>query len=144
MEKLVYKSLKEFLKDEKTIVEYLFVAYKLYKKYGKSLEKHIDNIKFIDKKLFEILLFFKEEKYTTSDVLSILLYATKIAKHNIVEVTRHKSITKNDVDAFVKKNLWTDYTLLDNISDKIGLKVKTIDMKIYNRFLNSDVEKCIR
>jgi len=144
MENLVYKSLKEFFKDDKAIVEYLFVAYKLYKKHGKSLEKHIDNIKSIDKKLFEVLLFFKEEKYKTSDVLSILLYAVETTNYNIIEVTRHKSITEADIDAFVKKNLWTDYTLIDSISDKVGLKIKTVDMKIYNRFLNSDVEKCIR
>ncbi len=144
MEKLVYKSLKKFLKEDKLIVEYLFIAYKLYKKYGKSLYKSTNKIKTIDEKLFEILLFFKEEKYTSADILSILLYTIKTTKHNIVEVTRHKNISENDINDFIKNNLWTDYTLIDSISDKIWLKIKTADMKIYNRFLDSDVKKCIR
>gem|GEM_PF-2789471 len=105
MEELVYKSLNQFLKNDKDVVEYLFVAYKLYKKYGKSLEKSLDKVKAIDEKLFEVILFFKEEKYKTADVLSILLYAVKTANYNVIEVTRHKSVSEADVNAFVKKNL---------------------------------------
>ncbi len=135
MEK-VYEALKQLLWDEKKIVEYLFVIYKLFEKYGKSLYSFVEVIEKIDKNLAQVILFFKEENYKLKDIYNLLQFSIQKANYNIAELIIWKPLSERDIQL-------ENTEIVSEEKDEPGLMVKTADGKIYKRFLLDDVKKLL-
>ena len=134
MKYIVYKALCEHVKDEKKVVEYLYVLYVLLSKYGNSLFLYLEQVKVVNKELWDLLEFFKEEKFTKKDIYQLLLYAIKKTNYNIYVLRKSSSFPKIQLD-------WD--VIEQKIEDDTGIYIKSADNKIYKRFLHDDVKKLL-
>lgn len=134
---LVYQALLDYVQDEKLLVEYLYVIYVLFSKYGNSIYQFLDEIKKVDEKLYEIMVFFYEEKFSRKDVYDLLMYAINTTWYNIIEIKLGKWVNVEDLSL-------PEWEIIENKDeDDAGLMVKTADWKIYKRFVLDDVKKML-
>lgn len=134
----VYTWLLEYIKDEKKLVEYLYVLYVIFSKYWKWIYNYIKQISDENNNLWEILSFFKEEKYTKKDVYKLLEYWIKKSWYNITNVELWIWV---DLDS-LKLDKNTDIIVSEKNGDS-WVFIKTADNKIYKRFLLDDVKKVL-
>ena len=134
---LVYQALLDYVQDEKLLVEYLYVIYVLFSKYGNSIYQFLNEIKKVDEKLYEIMVFFYEEKFSRKDVYDLLMYAINTTWYNIIEIKLGKWVNIEDLSL-------PEWEIIENKDeDDAGLMVKTADWKIYKRFVLDDVKKML-
>jgi len=134
---LVYQALLDYVQDEKLLVEYLYVIYVLFSKYGNSIYQFLNEIKKVDEKLYEIMVFFYEEKFSRKDVYDLLMYAINTTWYNIIEIKLGKWVNVEDLSL-------PEWEIIENKDeDDAGLMVKTADWKIYKRFVLDDVKKML-
>jgi len=133
----VLSALREYVNDDKILVDYLFVLLKLFDKYAKWIYNHINEVSSIDEKLWEILKYFKEEKYNRKDIYNLLMLAIKETWYNIYEIKEGEWVDKNIVD------IQNPADVIEEIVDDIGIYAKTADSKIYKRFVLDDVKKLL-
>jgi len=133
----VLKWLQEYIKDDKMLVDYLFVILKLFDKYNKLLYNHIDDIVQIDSKLAELVKFFKEEKYKRRDIYGLLMLAIQETWYNVYELKLGEWVDENIV------NIKNPSDIIEEKVDDIGVYAKSADSKIYKRFVLDDVKKIL-
>jgi len=134
MKDIVYEWLSKYVKDDKKLVQYLYVLYLLFSKYNDSIYSYIDQIKSENEKLWDILEFFQEKKFYKKDVYELLDYAIKKTWYNIYNLS--KSLTFENI------NLNWDI-IEKQVKDDVWIYIKSIDSKIYKRFLLDDVKKIL-
>jgi len=134
---LVYQALLDYIQDEKLLVDYLYIVYVLLSKYGNSIYQFLDEIKKVDEKLYEIMVFFYEEKFSRKDVYDLLMYAINTTWYNIIEVKLWKWVDLQSLSL-------PEWEVIENKKeDDAGLMIKTADWKIYKRFVLDDVKKML-
>lgn len=131
---VLYEWLSKYIENNDKLVQYLYILYLLFSKYQNSIYSYIDQVKSVDKKLWDMLEFFRDEKYTKKDVYKILQYAIKKTWYNIYNLS--KSISFNDIPL-----RWD--VIKNQVKDDIWLYIKSADNKIYKRFLLDDVKKSL-
>ena len=134
----IYQALAEYVHDEKLLIEYLYIVYVLLSKYGKTIYDFLDEIKKIDDKLYEIMVFFEEEKFDKKDVYDLLMYWIEKTGYNIIEIDLWKWVKLEEID------LPEGEKIINQKLDDAGLMVKTADWKIYKRFVLDDVKKMLK
>lgn len=138
MEKL-YLALLEYLWDKKLLVDYIFIVYKLLNKYWESLYNYLDKISQVDEKFSEILKFFQEEKFSTADIYVFLNYLIEKTWINVLEIKASEEINLDDFNLNIE---WDK--VVEKVKDDVGVKIRTIDSKIYKRFLLNDIRKILK
>jgi len=133
----VLKWLKEYIGDDKMLVDYLYITLKLFDKYGKWLYNYINQISLVDEKLWEIIKFFKEEKYNRKDIYTLLESAIKETWYNVYEVKVGEQSETNIV------NLENPSDIIEEKVSDIWVYAKSADNKIYKRFVLDDVKKIL-
>lgn len=134
MKDIVYEWLSRYVEDDKKLVQNLYVLHLFFSKYQDIVYAYIDQVKSIDKKLWEILEFFKEKKYTKKDVYNLLEYSIKQTWYNIYNLSKSVSFD----------NISLKWDIIEKqIKDNIWVYIKSADSKIYKRFLLDDVKKSL-
>jgi len=133
----VLKGLREYIWDDKLLVDYLYAALKLFDKYWKGIYNYLDKISQVDSKLWEIFKYFREEKYWRKDIYTLLESSIKETGYNVYELKKW-----NVDDDIVKLENPADI-IEENIDEDIGVYVKSADNKIYKRFVLDDVKKIL-
>jgi len=133
---LVYNVLLSYVWNDKLLVDYLYIVYNLLDKYGKKIYDYVDVIKHVDTKLGELMVYFKEENYTKKNIYELLLYAIWKTWYNVFEL---------NIGAWLnEEELWLErWEKIVKESLQPGLMIKTIDWKIYKRFIMDDVKKLL-
>ncbi len=134
---IIYKALLDYVKDEKILVDYLYVIYTLLDKYGKTLYDFVDRIKEVDEKLAEVLIYFKEENFDKTDVYKLLMDAISKTGYNVLEVTLGENVNIEEFDL----PEWD--VNVKSKPDDVGIEIKTADGKVYKRFLLEDVKRML-
>ncbi len=132
----IYSWLVEYLKDEKKVVEYLYVLHYFFSLYWNNIYNYIDQISNIDTQLWEVLKFCKEEKYSKKNIYELLMYSIKKSWFNIFDIKLWKWL--NQIELTEK---WDK--IIENINDDAWLYIKSADNKIYKRFILDDVRKIL-
>lgn len=132
----IYNWLVEYLKDEKKVVEYLYVLHHFFSLYWKNIYNYIEQISNIDTQLWEVLKFCKEEKYSKKNIHELLMYSIKKSWFNIFDIKLWKWL--NQIELAEK---WDK--IIENINDDAWLYIKSADNKIYKRFILDDVKKVL-
>ena len=133
----VLKALKEYVKDDKLLLDYLFVSLKLFDKYGKSIYNYIYEISNTDNKLWDIILYFKEEKYRRKDIYTLLQQAIQETWYNVYELKLWEWVSKDII------NLTNPADIIEEKVSDIWIYAKSADNKIYKRFILDDVKKIL-
>ena len=134
----IYQALAEYVHDEKLLIDYLYIVYVLLSKYWKNIYDFLYEIKKIDDKLYEIMVFFKEEKFDRKDVYDLLMYGIEKTGYNVLEIELWKWVSIEEL-----RNLPEWEQIVSEKKDDAGLMVKTADGKIYKRFVLDDVKKML-
>ena len=134
----IYEALVEYVGNEKLVVDYLYVIYLLMDKYGRSLYDFIDLIKKVDKKLWEVLTYFAEEKLDKKGIYDLLMYAISKTGYNVLEIKLGKWADAESL------SLPRGEKVIEKVEDDVGIMVKTADGKIYKRFVIDDVKKLLK
>lgn len=138
MKNAVYEWLVEYIKDDKKLVEYLYVLHYFFQKYGSSVNSYLKQFEKIDESLTEILKFFIEQKYQKKDIYNLLQYAIKKTWYNVFDISHSEDF---EIWSFVSENA---QDIIENIvKNDTWVYIKTADNKIYKRFLLEDVKKLI-
>ncbi len=132
----IYSWLVEYLKDEKKVVEYLYVLHYFFSLYWNNIYNYIDQISNIDTQLWEVLKFCKEEKYSKKNIYELLMYSIKKSWFNIFDIKLWKWL--NQIELTEK---WDK--IIENINDDAWLYIKSADNKIYKGFILDDVRKIL-
>jgi len=132
----IYSWLVEYLKEEKKVVEYLYVLHHFFSLYWNNIYNYIEQISNIDQQLWEVLKFCKEEKYSKKDIYELLMYSIKKSWFNIFDIKLWKWL-----DQMQLSENWEQ--IIENISDDAWLYIKSADNKIYKRFVLDDVKKVL-
>ena len=132
----IYSWLVEYLKNEKKVVEYLYVLHHFFSLYWKNIYNYIEQISSIDAQLWEVLKFFEEEKYSKKDVYELLMYSIKQSWYNIFDIKLWKWL--NQIKLPEK---WEE--IIESIDNDAWLYIKSADNKIYKRFVLDDVKKVL-
>ena len=132
----IYSWLVEYLKDEKKVVEYLYVLHYFFSLYWNNIYNYIDQISNIDTQLWEVLKFCKEEKYSKKNIYELLMYSIKKSWFNIFDIKLWKWL--NQIELTEK---WDK--IIENINNDAWLYIKSADNKIYKRFILDDVKKVL-
>ena len=132
----IYSWLVEYLKDEKKVVEYLYVLHYFFSLYWNNIYNYIDQISNIDTQLWEVLKFCKEEKYSKKNIYELLMYSIKKSWFNIFDIKLWKWL--NQIELTEK---WDK--IIENINNDAWLYIKSADNKIYKRFILDDVRKIL-
>lgn len=132
----IYSWLVEYLKDEKKVVEYLYILHHFFSLYWNNIYNYIDQISNIDTQLWEVLKFCKEEKYSKKNIYELLMYSIKKSWFNIFDIKLWKWL--NQIELTEK---WDK--IIENINDDAWLYIKSADNKIYKRFILDDVRKIL-
>jgi len=133
----IYQALLEYLHDDKLLIDYLYVIYNLLSKYGKTVYDFIDEIRKVDDKLAEVIVFFQEENFDRKDVYDLLMYGIEKTGYNVLEIDLGKWVDVSDL------SLPEGEKIVKEKSDDAGLMLKTADGKIYKRFVLDDVKKML-
>ena len=132
----IYSWLVEYLKEEKKVVEYLYILHHFFSLYWNNIYNYIEQISSIDQQLWEVLKFCKEEKYSKKDIYELLMYSIKKSWFNIFDIKLWKWL-----DQIQLSENWEQ--IIENISDDAWLYIKSADNKIYKRFVLDDVKKVL-
>jgi len=135
--KTIYNALVEYVWDKKLIVDYLYIIYLFLDKYWKTLYDMIDFVKKIDKKFWEILVYFNEEKLDKKNVHDLLMYAISKTGYNVFEIKLGKWANEDDL------SLLEGEKIIEKVEDDAGIMIKTADGKVYKRFVLDDVKKLL-
>jgi len=133
----IYQALLEYLHDDKLLIDYLYVIYNLLSKYGKTVYDFIDEIRKVDDKLAEVIVFFQEENFDRKDVSDLLMYGIEKTGYNVLEIELGKWVDVPDL------SLPEGEKIVKEKPDDAGLMIKTADGKIYKRFVLDDVKKML-
>ncbi len=134
MNNIIYQWLSTYIKDDKKLVQYLYVLYLLFSKHQDTVYSYITQVKNVNDKIWDMLDFFEEKKFKKKDIYNLLEYSINKTWYNVFEL--HKSSSFNtDLDQ--------EETICKNIDSDVWVYVKTADNKIYKRFLLDDVQKML-
>lgn len=133
---LVYNVLLSYVWNDKLLVDYLYIVYQLLDKYGKKIYDYVDVIKQVDTKLGELMVYFKEENYTKKNIYELLLYTIWKTWYNVFELNIWGWLNEGDLKL-------GDWEKVVKKSSQPGLMIKTVDWKIYKRFIIDDVKKLL-
>jgi hypothetical protein len=136
--KFVYLALVEYLKDKKLVVIYLYVIYKLFLKYWKTLYDYIDVVSNSSQQIWEILKYFKQEKFTQKDIYNLLIHAIDTSSYNIYEIQVWRWLDLSDITLPIEWDV-----SVETATDDVGLFIKTANNKVYKRFVLDDVKKLL-
>jgi len=134
MKYAVYEWLSKYIKNNKKLVQYLYVLYALFYKYQNNIYSYVDQIRIVNWQLWDILSFFKEKKYNKKDVYTLLQDSIKKTWYNIYTINKSWKIGNIKIDWDVIEN---------NIDNDIWIYIKSADNKIYKRFLLDDIKKSL-
>jgi len=132
----IYSWLVEYLKEEKKVVEYLYILHHFFSLYWNNIYNYIEQISSIDQQLWEVLKFCKEEKYSKKDIYELLMYSIKKSWFNIFDIRLWKWL-----DQIQLSENWEQ--IIEHVSDDAWLYIKSADNKIYKRFVLDDVKKVL-
>ncbi len=132
----IYSWLIEYLKEEKKVVEYLYILHHFFSLYWNNIYNYIDQISNIDTQLWEVLKFCKEEKYSKKDLYELLMYAIQKSWFNIFDIKLWKWLNQIELTQHWDK-------IIENIDNDAWLYIKSADNKIYKRFILDDVKKVL-
>jgi len=135
----VLKWLKQYINDDKLLVDYLYVILKLFDKNGKSLYNYIEQISLVNNQIAEILKFFKEENYKRKDIYELLQQAIQETWYNVYELKVWENTPENIVSLENPGDI-----VEEKIKNDVGIYAKSADNKIYKRFLLDDVKKILK
>jgi len=134
MKDVVYEWLSKYVEDDKKLVQYLYVLYILFSKYKDNIYSYINQVKSVDEKLWDILEFFQEKKSNKKDVYKLLEYSIKQTWYNVYNLS--KSISFDNIDL--------NWDIIEKqVKDDVWIYIKSVDSKIYKRFLLDDVGKSL-
>lgn len=139
MKNLDYEWMLEYIKDDKKLVEYLYVLHYFFQKYWNSVNSYHNAFTKINADLWELLLFCIEEKYQKKDISNLLQYAIRKTWHNVFQVYSSDWV---DISQFSEINS-KEEILREELTGDAGVYIKSADNKIYKRFLLDDVRKIV-
>lgn len=134
MNNIVYQWLSKYIEDDKKLVQYLYVLYILFSKYQDSIYSYKQEVKKIDVKLYDILDFFQEKKFSKKDIYKLLDYSIKQTWYNIYNLSKSPSFDNISLN-------WD--IIYKQVEDDTWVYIKSADNKIYKRFLLDDVKKTL-
>ena len=133
---IIYSWLVEYLKEEKKVVEYLYILHHFFSLYEDNIYNYIEQISSINTELWEILKFCKEKKYSKKNVYELLMYSIKKSWFNVFDIKLWKWLDQIKLD-----EEWEQ--IVENIDNDVWLYIKSADNKIYKRFILDDVKKIL-